>query len=130
MEKTISQFARAFRTGFIAETPEKLRRLPKYFAAAVGKCDFPTPRCNAPWVSAVIEASGAVRPCFFHATLGNLHDDPLAAIVNSAEALAFRENLDVKRNPVCRRCTCSLYLNPWDVRTALHSRWYHANSVG
>ena len=38
------------------------------------------PRCNAPWVSAVIEASGDVRPCFFHPALGNIHQPVIAEI--------------------------------------------------
>jgi MoaA/NifB/PqqE/SkfB family radical SAM enzyme len=112
VEQAIVDFAEAFRSGFIAERPDKLRQLPKYFAAALGKRDFPTPRCNAPWVSAVIEADGTVRPCFFHPALGNLHENSLDAILNSRQALAFRKNLDVQNNPVCRKCTCSLYLKP------------------
>lgn len=113
VEKTIVDFTEAFRTSFIAESSEKLRRLPKYFAAVVGKNGFPTPHCNAPWVSTVIEADGTVRPCFFHPALGNLHENSLDAILNSDRAVAFRKKLDVKNNPVCRKCTCSLYLRPW-----------------
>jgi hypothetical protein len=36
------------------------------------------PRCNAPWVSAVVETDGAVRPCFFQQAIGNLADGTLA----------------------------------------------------
>ncbi len=36
------------------------------------------PACDAPWVSAVVEANGDVRPCFFHAVIGNVREHPLA----------------------------------------------------
>jgi len=54
-----------FASGFIAESPAKLRRLLQYFAAIHGKAPYPLVRCNAPEFSAVVGASGAVRPCFF-----------------------------------------------------------------
>ncbi len=65
VEYTIERYARDFASGFIAEAPDKLRRLPRYYAAAAGDEPFPRVSCNAPWVSAVIEADGSVRPCFF-----------------------------------------------------------------
>jgi MoaA/NifB/PqqE/SkfB family radical SAM enzyme len=68
------------------------------------------PRCNAPWVSAVIEAGGDDRPCFFHRSLGNTRNRPLHEILNSAEALQFRANLDVASDPICQRCVCSLHV--------------------
>jgi len=113
VEKTIVDFAAAFESGFIAESPDKLRRLPQYYAAILGKNEFPAQRCNAPWVSAVIEADGAVRPCFFHEPLGNLRANSLDAVLNSERAVAWRRNLAVQTNPICRTCTCSLYLKPW-----------------
>src|SRR5574341_1154659 len=69
LEETILRYADDFASGFIAETPEKLRRLPQYFAAINGTGDFPENHCNAPWISTVIEADGTVRPCFFHRPL-------------------------------------------------------------
>jgi sulfatase maturation enzyme AslB (radical SAM superfamily) len=68
------------------------------------------PRCNAPWVSAVIEANGDIRPCFFHPAIGNIHDGPLTCILNAPTAVGFRKNLDVETNPICRQCVCSLYI--------------------
>ena len=42
--------------GYICESPEKLRcRLYEYFRALVGRGGFPPVRCNAPWVSTVME---------------------------------------------------------------------------
>ena len=89
---------------------EKLRRLSQYFAALHGRAEFPLPVCNAPWVSTVIEADGTIRPCFFHPPFGNIHNQPLATILNSAAAVAFREQLDVQRDSTCRKCVCTLHL--------------------
>jgi MoaA/NifB/PqqE/SkfB family radical SAM enzyme len=57
--------AKDFRTGFIAESPAKLRWVRDYFAALLGQREFPAVRCNAPEFSAVVEADGRVAPCFF-----------------------------------------------------------------
>jgi MoaA/NifB/PqqE/SkfB family radical SAM enzyme len=110
VEDTISRYATDFASGFVAEHPSKLRRLPRYFAALHGDGEFPTSVCNAPWVSSVIETDGAVRPCFFHPSFGNIHERPLEAIVNSPEAITFRKNLDVETDPTCRACVCTLSL--------------------
>src|SRR5262249_36259440 len=64
VERTITAYADDFATGFVAESPDKLRRLPQYYAALRGEGPFPSVQCNAPWVSVVIEATGRVRPCF------------------------------------------------------------------
>jgi len=64
------------------------------------------PRCNAPWHSAVIEPDGAVRPCFFHAPYGRLLDAELEGLLNGAPALAFRRNLSVAEDRLCRQCVC------------------------
>jgi len=98
------------RSGFIAESEDKLRRLTSYYAALRGGREFPANRCNAPWVSAVVEADGTVKPCFFHRSFGNVHQQTLEAVLNSEEAISFRKNLNVADDPVCRRCVCTLYL--------------------
>ena len=95
-------------SGFIAETPGKLRRLAQHYLAVHGLAPSPPVRCAAPWISAVVEADGAVRPCYFHPALGNIHDEPLSVIVNSPRAVDFRSTLDVASNPTCRRCVCTL----------------------
>ena len=101
-----------FASGFIAEPPTKLRRrLSQYYSALLGTADFHPNDCNAPWVSSVIESDGTVRPCFFQPPLGNIHSaGSLGAIVNSAEAIAWRRGLDVRRNAICRKCVCTLSL--------------------
>ena len=48
--------------------------------------------CNAPWMSAVIEADGSVRPCFFHQSVGISPAEPLSSIVKR-NLPAFRESL-------------------------------------
>ncbi|MGH9524446.1 MAG: radical SAM protein [Terriglobales bacterium] len=108
IETLIRDQASEIRAGFIAESPEKLRRILRHFRAALGQCDPVAPRCNAPWVSAVIEADGTVKPCFFQPAIGNIHSAPLIDIVNGNEALRFRERLDIAADPICRRCVCSL----------------------
>jgi MoaA/NifB/PqqE/SkfB family radical SAM enzyme len=95
--------------GFIVETPEKLRRIVAHFEAHFGLGPHVAPRCNAPWVSAVVESNGDVRPCFFHPRIGNLAGTTLEKVVNGPAAIAFREGLDVAGNPICRSCVCSLY---------------------
>jgi MoaA/NifB/PqqE/SkfB family radical SAM enzyme len=93
----------------VAESPEKLRRLVQYFRALAGGAEPEAPLCNAPWVSAVVDHDGTVRPCFFHPPIGSVRDHSLAEVLNSERALAFRRNLDVPSNPICRRCVCSLH---------------------
>lgn len=110
-----------FVSGFVTESPERLRALVRYFAALNGDADFPANRCNAPWVSAVVEADGTVRPCFFHRPLGTLHDAPLDEVLNSDGAVAFRRGLDVASDPICRRCVCTLWLDA--DRLSLPGRW-------
>ncbi|HEX9441780.1 MAG TPA: radical SAM protein [Roseiflexaceae bacterium] len=107
-----SEYADDFAAGYIAESPLKLRRrLYQYYAALLGQGDFFPNDCNAPWVSSVIEADGTVRPCFFQPPLGNIYQSgSLDAILNSPEALAWRQGLDTHRDAICRRCVCTLSL--------------------
>jgi Fe-coproporphyrin III synthase len=107
VERTVAAYGDDFASGFVAESPDKLRRLPRYYAALNGVGAFPPVRCNAPWVSVVVEANGAVRPCFFHAPIGSIRDAPLADIVGG-NLRAFRSAFDIGTNPVCVRCVCSL----------------------
>lgn len=101
------------KNGFIAESPDKIRRIYKYYLALHGLGDFPFKRCNAPWVSTVIEADGSVRPCFFHDTIGNIRDASLGDILNSKKAIDFRKNLDVAVDSTCVKCVCYLNLSPY-----------------
>jgi len=95
---------------FVRETPEKLRRIVDHFQAHLGSRLPPAPRCNAPWVSAVLESDGTLRPCFFHPPVGTVATGAsLAEVLNGPEAVGFRRDLNVSTNAVCRRCVCSLH---------------------
>jgi len=101
-----------FSHGFIAESAKKIQDIYLYYAAFYKKNDFPYKKCNAPWVSTVIEADGSVRPCFFHETIGNIRDTPLDQILNSPEVINFRKNLNTHTNSTCVKCVCTLNLSP------------------
>jgi Fe-coproporphyrin III synthase len=110
LEQLIAECRLDLESGFIVESPDKLRRIVRHFRAYLGQATHTSPPCNAPWVSAVIEASGDVRPCFFHPAMGNIHRNTLNEILNAPAAVQFRQNLDIDTNPVCRQCVCSLRL--------------------
>jgi MoaA/NifB/PqqE/SkfB family radical SAM enzyme len=96
------------RSGYIAESPDKLRRIARHFRAHLGLDRDESPQCNAPWTSAVVEADGTVRPCFFHRSIGNINRMTLEEVVNGMDALVFRSTLDIRSNLTCNRCVCSL----------------------
>jgi Fe-coproporphyrin III synthase len=108
IESVISCAEDEFGAGFIAESPEKLRRIVRHFQAHLGLERSQSPECNAPWVSAVIEADGAVRPCFFHRPIGNLNGSTLEAVINGVKGREFREKLNIPNDSICRNCVCSL----------------------
>lgn len=91
----------------VCQSEEKLQAVARHYRARLGLAPAESPRCNAPWVSAVIEADGVVRPCFFHAPIGNASAG-LVSVLNGPAAIAFRAALDVATNPTCRQCVCSL----------------------
>ncbi len=103
-----------FSSGFMAESPQKLMQIYQYYAAYYGLNPFPFKKCNAPWVSAVIEADGSVRPCFFYESIGNINEAPLKKILNSKKAVDFRRSLSwtMATNETCTKCVCSLNLSP------------------
>jgi MoaA/NifB/PqqE/SkfB family radical SAM enzyme len=109
VENLIVECAADIRSGYVAESPAKLRKIVTSFKAHLGLATAESPRCNAPWVSAVIEADGNLRPCFFHRPVGNVREAALEEVINGETARAFRRELNVETNPVCRRCVCSLY---------------------
>jgi MoaA/NifB/PqqE/SkfB family radical SAM enzyme len=111
-DSIIEVYAADFDSHFIAESPEKLRRIYSYYAAFYGLNPFPYKKCNAPWVSAVVEADGTVRPCFFHAPLGNIREDSLSTILNNDKSIGFRKNLDMNTDNTCIKCVCYLNLSP------------------
>lgn len=112
MEAVLISHHTDFENGFIAESPVKFRKIYQYYAAIYGHTDFPYKKCNAPWVSAVVEADGTVRPCFFHAAMGNIRNNTLEEIVNSEAGIQFRKGLDMDNNTTCVKCVCYLNLSP------------------
>ena len=95
-------------TGFVLENREKLQRIVRHFRAHIGLAKPEAPRCNAPWVSAVIEADGTIRPCFFHRPIGSISQSSLLQVLNGSLGLAFRNSLEIAANPTCQNCVCSL----------------------
>ncbi|MDB5152456.1 MAG: radical protein [Mucilaginibacter sp.] len=110
--RIINEYWDDFKSGFIAESPGKIWDIYHYYAAFYGLNPFPFKKCNAPWVSTVVEADGNVRPCFFHDVIGNIRDASLADILNSDKAINFRKTLDMSTNSTCVKCVCSLHLPP------------------
>jgi Fe-coproporphyrin III synthase len=110
IETLIRECGKEIESGFIVESPSKLRHIALHFRMQLGQVQATAPRCNAPWVSAVVESDGAVRPCFFHRPIGNIHERPFADILNSHEALEFRRHLNISTNAICRNCVCSLFV--------------------
>ncbi len=110
IDSLIAESSAEIHSRFIVESAEKLRGILRHFQACHDTGQSLAPRCNAPWVSAVIEADGAVRPCFFHPAVGNIQDGPLSRVVNSEQAVQFRQGLDIATNSICRKCVCSIYI--------------------
>jgi MoaA/NifB/PqqE/SkfB family radical SAM enzyme len=107
------EHAEDFRSGFIAETPAKLRRLHQYFSAVCGSGAYPPVRCNVAEFSAVVGADGRVSPCFFipgpplpGGPAGLAHD------LNTDAMLALRGDILRGSRPECTRCVCSMWREP------------------
>jgi len=108
------EHAAEFQSGFIAESPKKLRRIREYFAAIHGLGAYPPVRCNAPEFSAVIGATGRVQPCFFitgpaaSGAAGSGIDD-LSAALNSHPMAALRSSIRAGERAECKTCVCSMW---------------------
>lgn len=113
IEEIISNYSVYFEKGFIAESPDKLRKIGQHYMASYGLSPYPYKRCNAPWVSAVVEADGTVRPCFFMPGMGNIRENSLVDVLNSPAAIDWRRNLDMATNSTCIKCVCYLHLSPF-----------------
>jgi Fe-coproporphyrin III synthase len=100
-----------FESGFIAESPAKLRRLYRYFSALQGRGSYPQVRCNAPEFSAVIGATGKVQPCFFISGQSDdqLQDGNLAGVLNSRAMTDLRAEIRAGNHAACKTCVCSLW---------------------
>jgi len=108
IELLIEMHREDIHNGFLVESNAKLRKIASHFSANLQGKLPQAPICNAPWVSAVVEVDGNVRPCFFHPPIGNTQQMTLAEALNTEAALSFRNRLNVATNPTCQRCVCSL----------------------
>ena len=100
----------AFASGFIAESPAKLRRIHQYFAALCGTGAYPPVRCNAPEFSAVVDAQGRVSPCFFIAGPSDAQvRNGLDQALNRADMMALRASIRVGGRHECKTCVCSMW---------------------
>jgi MoaA/NifB/PqqE/SkfB family radical SAM enzyme len=115
-----------FRSGFIAESPQKLRRILQYFAAIRGFGPYPPVRCNAPEFSAVIGATGRVQPCFFISgpadaqilETGAGQGGDLAGVLNSGGMSALRTAIRDGRRAECKTCVCSMWRDPGNIENS------------
>ncbi len=116
----VRDHAEDFRSGFIAESPQKLRRLHQYFAAIHGQAPYPPVRCNAPEFSAVVGATGRVQPCFFisgppdaRVSARNAKfDNILPDVLNSGSMMALRADIRAGIRAECSTCVCSMWRDP------------------
>jgi MoaA/NifB/PqqE/SkfB family radical SAM enzyme len=107
-------YAADFESGFIADSPRRMRRIHQYFSAVCGIGPYPPVHCNAPEFSAVVTAKGQVSPCFFIAGPpdATLLDGDLGAALNGDAMIALRENIRSGARSECATCVCSLWRDP------------------
>jgi MoaA/NifB/PqqE/SkfB family radical SAM enzyme len=106
-------YAADFRSGFIAESPRKLRQIRQYFAAVCGAASYPPVRCNAPEISAVIDAKGRLSPCFFISGPADARwRDDLGEALNADSMVGLRADIRAGARPECAKCVCSLWREP------------------
>jgi radical SAM protein with 4Fe4S-binding SPASM domain len=108
------EHAQEFQSGFIAESPKKLRRIWEYFAAIHGQGAYPPVRCNAPEFSAVVGATGRVQPCFFisgpaDVAAGSNGIEDLSMALNSRPMTALRSAIRAGARAECKTCVCSMW---------------------
>lgn len=111
-------FAADFRSGLIADSPRKLRRIHQYFAAVCGLAPFPSVHCNVFEYSAVIGATGHVSPCFFITGPQPRGPTRLPQALNSDEMISLRERIRGGDRAECARCVCSLWREPQERQVA------------
>jgi Fe-coproporphyrin III synthase len=99
-----------FRSQYIAESPQKLRRILQYFAAVQGLSTYPAVRCNAPEFSAVVGADGHVQPCFFiSGPPRQKRGQSLSGILNDDAMTELRAQIRSGNKVQCKSCVCSLW---------------------
>jgi Fe-coproporphyrin III synthase len=120
------EHAEDFHSGFIAESPAKLRRILEYFTAIHDLGPYPAVRCNAPEFSAVIGAALQVQPCFFitgprSARLfdaRSANGAELPAELNGSAMAQLRADIRSGKRAECATCVCSMWRQPPDFALA------------
>ncbi len=114
------KYADEFIRGLISESPEKLHHIAYYYAALIGKDEFPRNFCNAPMVSTVITSTGDIHPCFFLPSYGNIRNEPFNELINSVSIINTRKQVKGMEPDKCKKCVCTLFVPP---RAALLDRF-------
>jgi Fe-coproporphyrin III synthase len=110
IERMERDYAADFRSGFIAESPPKLRRILAYFAALRGRGVYPEVRCNAPEFSAVVDARGRVHPCYFiQGPAPSPGDEGLRTRMESVPMSRLRADIRAGKRAECKTCVCSMW---------------------
>lgn len=64
-----------------------------------------TRNCLDAWCMAFVQVDGAVRLCCYSGPVGNLTEKPLDEVLNSPQAIAYREGLLTGNPlPICANC--------------------------
>jgi MoaA/NifB/PqqE/SkfB family radical SAM enzyme len=89
---------------FVIEDAKKLLRLAGGFLG--DETRRPAPPCNAPEWSSVVEADGAVRPCFFQPSVARAGQGSSLGAVRSSDAYATALKALGSGNRTCASCVC------------------------
>ena len=120
VEEVIQTFSSDFASGFISQSPDKMRHLVRYYEALLGLSPFPRNQCNAPMISAVITATGTVLPCFFLPGYGNIRDSRIADLLRTPALMRTRKAVSEYSLERCHRCVCTTSIS---FRSALFDRF-------
>jgi hypothetical protein len=90
--------------GFVTEDARKLTWMAADFLAPAGSGHAPA--CNAPEWSSVVEADGALRPCFFQPRTGAVGRGSSLSLARESDSYAAALRGLGPRNPICSACVC------------------------
>jgi Fe-coproporphyrin III synthase len=114
-------YADAFRDGFIAESPGKLRRIHDYFKAIRGLGPYPPVRCNTPEFSAVIGANGAIQPCFFISGPPQAATCDVSAALHDEPMTRLRDDIRAGKRAECKTCVCFMWRDLETIQSVPHA---------
>lgn len=110
------RYAADFRSGFMAESPQKLHPIRRYFAAVFKQGPYPPVRCNAREFSAVVGPTGLLQPCFFISRPsdgrrpGEIDSkNALAEMLNTGSMVALRTAIREGQRGECKTGVCSMW---------------------